>query len=67
MRKRGGEEAGRRGSEGVRKREGERTGKRENDAFIVNTRNKETFTNPGLGTDNSDPLEVSEVPLIRGI
>ena len=29
--------------------------------IIVNTRNKETFTN------NSDPIEVSEVPLTRGI
>ena len=34
-----------------------------NQSTIVNTRNKETFTNPGLGTDNSDPLEASEVPL----
>ncbi len=29
--------------------------------FIVNTRNKGTFTN------NSEPIEVSEVPLTRGI
>ncbi len=29
--------------------------------FMVNTRNKGTFTN------NSEPLEVSEVPLTRGI
>ena len=33
--------------------------------IIVNSKNKWTFINPGLGTDNSDLREVSKVPLTR--